>query len=156
MFTGLTAEICATAWDAIGPSIRHSHERGLLNGYIGALVILDPAAPGGAPLFMAHLGDDPGDFPEYAEAKARLAHRTGRDTTSLRMDHPHLYQPGDIKWPGGVFREGLAVGFSGVQGEYDVMICEWFVSAVSAICKIAFFGPEGEGSQPTPYLGRGE
>lgn len=154
MFTGLTAEICAEAWDAIGPSIRHAYDRGILNGYIGALVILDPAHPDGAPLFMAHLGDDPGDFPEYAEAKARLAQRTGYDTTRLRADHPHLYQAGDIKWPGGVVREGLAVGFSGVQGEYDVMICEWFISTVRAMCRVAFFGPEGEGAQPTPYLGR--
>ena len=53
----------------------------------------------------------------------------------------HLYQPGDIKWPGGVIREGLAVGFSGVQGEYDQMICEWFISAVRAMCRIEFFGP---------------
>jgi len=154
MFTGITAEICATAWDLIGPSIRHGHERGILNGYIGALVILDPARPDGPPLFMAHLGDNPGDFPEYAEAKARVAQRTGHDTTNLRSDYPHLYQSGDIKWPGGILREGLAVGFSGVQGEYDVMIGEWFVSAVRAICRIEFYGPEGEQTQPTPYLGR--
>lgn len=156
MFTGLTTEICATAWDAIGPSIKHTYERGILNGYIGAVAILDPANPDGPPLFVAHLGDDPGDFVEYATAKARLAQRTGYDTTRLRFDHPHLYQPGDIKWPGGVIREGLAVGFSGVQGEYDVMICEWFISAIRALCRVAFFGPDGEGAQPTPYLGRAE
>jgi hypothetical protein len=66
----------------------------------------------------------------------------------------HLYQPGDIKWPGGIIRDGLAVGFSGVQGEYDEMIGEWFVAAVRAMCRIEFFGPEGEQTQPTPYLGR--
>ena len=156
MYTGLTAQICADAWDVIGPSICHAYERGILNGYVGAIAILDPANPAGPPLFVAHLGDDAGDFPEYAAAKARLALRTGYDTALLRTDHPHLYQAGDIKWPGGVVRDGLAVGFSGVQGEYDVMICEWFVSAIRALCRVAFFGPDGEGAQPTPYLGRAE
>ena len=154
MFTGLNAEICAKAWDTIGPSIKHAFTEGLLDGYKGAIVVLDPANPEGDPLFTARLGDDPGDFPQWATAKARLALRTGYDTTRLRNEFPHLYQPGDIKWPGGVLRDGLAMGFSGVQGEYDQMICEWFASAVRAICRIEFYGPEGEGSQPTPYLGR--
>jgi len=154
MFTGINAEICATAWDAMQPSIRYAYEQKIFNGYIGAIVLLNPATPDGEPLFRAHLGDDPFDFYEYAEAKARVAQRTGHDTTNMRSDYPHLYQAGDIKWPGGIFREGLAVGFSGVQGEYDVMIGEWFVSAVRAICRIEFYGPEGEGAQPTPYLGR--
>lgn len=154
MFTGLTPEICARAWDTLQPSIRYAYEQEIFNGYIGAIVLLNPADPAGEPLFQAHLGDDPVNFYEYAAAKARLALRTGVDTTRLRTDMSHLYQPGDIKWPGGIIRDGLAVGFSGVQGEYDEMIGEWFVAAVRAMCRIEFFGPEGEQTQPTPYLGR--
>ena len=156
MFTGLNAEICARAWDTLAPSIKHAYDNGLLDGYKGAIVVLDPANPAGEPLFVGRVGDDPGPFPEYATAKARLALRTGCDTTRLRDEFPHLYQAGDIKWPGGIVRNGLALGFSGVQGEFDQMICEWFASAVQAICRIAFYGPEGEGTQPTPYLGRTE
>ncbi len=154
MFTGLTPEICARAWDTLEPSIRYAHEKDIFNGYIGAIVLLNPADPAGEPLFKAHLGDDPRDFYEWATAKARLALRTGVDTTRLRTDMAHLYQPGDIKWPGGINRDGLTVAFSGVQGEYDEMICEWFVAAVRAMCRVEFFGPEGEQTQPTPFLGR--
>ena len=154
MFAGLTPEICARAWDALGPSISYAYEQGILRGYTGTIVLLNPANPDGEPLFKASLDEAPGEWSEFAEAKARLVLRTGVDTTRLRTDMSHLYQPGDIKWPGGILRDGLAVGFSGVQGEYDEMIGEWFVAAVRAMCRIEFFGPEGEQTQPTPYLGR--
>ena len=95
MFTGLTPEICARAWDALQPSIRYAYEQGILRDYTGTIVLLNPADPAGEPLFMAHLGAEPGDFYAYATAKARLALRTGVDTTRLRTDLPHLYQPGE-------------------------------------------------------------
>ncbi len=154
MFAGITPEICAKAWDAIVPAIRHSAETGLIREFVGSVAILNPANPDGPVLFTADLTDEPRSFAEFAEAKARVSHRTGQDTTNLRSDFPHLYQPGDIKWPGGIHRNGLAVGFSGVEGEYDVMIAEWFVSAIRAICRIEFYGPEGEGAQAGPYLGQ--
>lgn len=155
MFTGLTPEICARAWDALLPSLRHAADTGLVRDYLGGLALLNPASPDGPPLFTAHIGEGGEEFVAYAEAKARVAHRTGVDTTTMRDLMPHLYQPGDIKWPGGVVRDGLAVGFSGVEGEYDQMIAEWFISAVRAICRVQFHAPDGgEASQPTPYLGR--
>jgi len=154
MFTGLNEAICQQAWDVIQPSIREAAESGFINGFRGALAVVSLDKPDGKPMFVATLGEEPANYPEWAVAKARLAYRTRTDTTSLRNDVAHLYRPGDIKWPGGIWRDGLAVGFSGVEGEYDVMIAEWFVSAVKAICRIAFYGPEGEGAQPTPYLGR--
>ena len=90
---------------------------------------------------------------EYAKAKAKLVLRTGVDTSTLRNVAPHLYQPDDIKFPGGIIREGLIVAYSGVQGEYDEMISEWFASTVRGICRVAFNSADGDG-QPTPYLGR--
>lgn len=155
MFTGINEAICKQAWDMIMPSIQHAADAGIINGFRGALAVLDVSNPAGKPMFVGVVGDDPESYPEYAVSKARLAHRVGLDTTSLRHDLAHLYRMGDIKWPGGIWRDGLAVGFSGVEGEYDVMIAEWFVSAVKAICRLQFFGPDGEGAQPTPYLGRG-
>lgn len=154
MFTGINESICKRAWNLIMPSIAEAAEQGVINGYRGAIAVVNIDKPDGKPMFVATVGDDPENFPEWALSKARLAHRTRMDTTSLRHDLAHLYRPGDIKWPGGIWRDGLAVGFSGVEGEYDVMIAEWFVSAVKAICRLEFFGDEGEGAQPTPYLGR--
>ena len=154
MFTGLTSEICAKAWDMLQPTLRYAYDQGILRAYAGTIVLLNPADPAGEPLFRASLDEYPGEWSEFAEAKARLVLRTGVDTTRMRTDMSHLYQPGDVKWPGGILRDGLYVGFSGVQGEYDEMIGEWFVAAVRAMCRIEFFGPEGEETQPTPYLGR--
>lgn len=152
MFTGISEQLCARAWETIIPAIEKAAKDGTINGFVGSLVILNPADPDGEPLFTGTVGDRQGHFLEYATAKARLSSRTGYDTTRVRQDVPHLFRAGDIKWPGGVYREGLAVGFSGVQGEYDEMISEWFISTLRAMCRVEFFGPEGEGAQPTPYL----
>jgi len=155
MFTGINEAICARAWAMIEPAIDQAVANGIFNGPNGALAVLNPADPNGKPLFVASIGEA-GNFPEYAANKARLAHRVQMDTTSLRHDLAHLYRPGDIKWPGGIWRDGLAVGFIGVQGEYDVMIGEWFGAAVKAVCRLEFFGEQGQQTQPTPYLGRTE
>jgi hypothetical protein len=154
MYTGLTTEICQRAWDMLVPAIRHGANSGLLNGYKGSLVVLNPANPDGEPFFTASLNDDPEQFPQWAEAKTRVVARTGVDTSRMRDAEPHLYQAGDIVWPGGIARSGMIVAFSGVQGEYDEMIGEWFVAAVRAICRVEFLGPEGGDSQPTQFLGR--
>jgi hypothetical protein len=153
VFVGLTTEICAQAWDLIEPSIAHGASTGLLNGPVGSLLVLNPLD--NSELFIAHPG---GMIHEEtlrnARGKAAVALRTGADTSRLRDHSPHLYAPGDISYPGGIVREGLVVAYSGVQGEYDEMIAEWFVSAVRAICRVQFAGPDGGDSQPTPYLGR--
>jgi len=153
VFTGITPEICATAWSIIEPAIVRASDLGVTNRPGGNLVVLDPASAAFSILFTAHTGEPSETTLGYATAKAKLVLRTGRDTSTLRNAVPHLYQPEDIKFPGGIFRDGLIVAFSGVQGEYDEMISEWFVSAVRAICRVAFNGPDGDG-QPTPYLGR--
>lgn len=153
MFTGITADLCAAAWRLIRPSLEAAMADGTFNKPFGGFVVLNPTDPAGPPLFTGILGDG-AEFAEYAEAKARVALRTGYDTTTMRDLVPHLYQPGDIKWPGGVLRDGLAMGFSGIQGEYDQMVCEWFASAAKALARLAFYGPGGEGDQPTPFLGR--
>ncbi|WP_084130248.1 heme-binding protein [Demequina sp. NBRC 110055] len=153
MFTGITTDICKQAWDVITPAIARGHEVGLLNGYKGGVVVLDPADASADPLFTAYLGDDPERFVEWATAKARVAARTGMDTSRLRDHSPHLYRAGDIKWPGGIVREGLVVAFSGVQGEYDEMIAEWLVSAIRAICRLEFRAPDGPRDNGGPFLG---
>ena len=37
MFTGLTPEICARAWDTLQPSISYAHDHDIFNRYIGAI-----------------------------------------------------------------------------------------------------------------------
>lgn len=154
MFAGLDREICAQAWAIVDAGLQKAASLGVANGYRGTLVVLDPVARDGSILFTAQ-PSDPGDRTlEYATGKARLALRTGRDTSTLRAGYAHLYAPDDIKYPGGIVRDGLVVAYSGIQGELDDMIAEWFVATVRGICRLAFNGPEGGDAQPTPYLGR--
>ncbi|WP_062073646.1 heme-binding protein [Demequina sediminicola] len=152
MFTGITTEICAQAWDVITPAIKRGYERDILDGFKGGVVVLDPADASAEPIFTAHLGDDPASFVEWATAKAAVAARTGMDTSRLRDHSPHLYRAGDIKWPGAIVREGVVVAFSGVQGEYDEMIAEWLVSAIRAICRVEFSNPDGPSHNGGPFL----
>src|SRR5690606_30332420 len=56
MFTGLSREICENAWAMIEPGLTRGADLGLLNGYEGSLVVLDPAAGDGSILFTAHPG----------------------------------------------------------------------------------------------------
>lgn len=152
MFAGVSQEICAEAWEIVLPGIEKGAELELLNGLRGGLAILDPANPEGAPLFTAGIGEEGPKFIEYATAKARLAAREQIDTSRLRQDFPHRYRAGDIKWPGGVYRDGLAFGFSGVQGEYDEMICDWMAAAIRAICRIRFAEADAD-KAAGPFLG---
>jgi hypothetical protein len=155
MFTGITREICEQAWGLIEPALNHGADLGIVNGYKGSLVVLDPIAGDGSIFFTAHPGGEVHqETLGFATAKAAVAFRTGRDTSTLRTHYPHLYTAGDIVYPGGVVRDGMVVAYSGVQGEIDEMVAEWFVSAVRALARLAFVAPDGGDSQPTPYLGR--
>lgn len=153
MFTGLDREICAQAWDVIVPAIEKAAEVGLSNGLRGSLIVLDPANPDPKnPLFTAHVGEFDQEFLTNVEGKVAVTIRTGLDSSRVRQDFPYLYKAGDIKYPGAIIREGLIVSFSGVQGDYDEMICEWMVAAIRAICRQGFSGKGGANDQPGAYL----
>lgn len=154
MFTGLNREICAQAWEVIVPAVEKAAELGVSNGLRGTLIVLDPAHPDAKnPLFTAHVGEFNQEFLTNVEGKVAVTIRTGLDSSRVRQDFPYLYRAGDIKYPGAIIREGLIVSFSGVQGDYDEMICEWMVAAIRAICRQGFSGPDGADSQPGAYLG---
>jgi hypothetical protein len=131
MFTGISEEICAKAWAVIVPAIEKAAALEVTNGFRGTMIVLDPNSPTNEVLFTG---------------------RTGFDSEKVRLDYPHLYREGDIKYPGAIKRDGLVLAFSGVQGEYDVMICEWMVATIRAISRIAMHGPGGADSQPGAYL----
>lgn len=74
-------------------------------------------------------------YDRFALAKARLAAREKMDTSVIVNDHPSLLQPGDIKFPGGVYSDGIAVGASGVQGYFDEMIARMVLAICLGLCK---------------------
>jgi len=150
MFAGITHEHCVKAWEMVLPGIVRGAEMGLLRDVMGGMVVLNPADAEGEPLFTAGLGDEGEKYIGWATHKARVAARERTDTSRLRQDFPYLYRAGDIKWPGGLYRGGLALGFSGVQGEYDEMICEWMAAAIRAMTRIEFAGAAATGG---PFLG---
>ncbi len=152
MFTGISEEICAKAWAVIVPAIEKAAALEVTNGLRGTIIVLDPNSPTNEVLFTGHVGDEEPVFLANVQGKVAVTLRTGFDSEKVRLDYPHLYKEGDIKYPGAIKRDGLVLAFSGVQGEYDVMICEWMVAAIRAISRLAMHGPGGADSQPGAYL----
>lgn len=153
MFTGISKDICAQAWDIIEPAILKAADAGVTNGVKGTLIVIDPTSNNGEVLFTAHVGEPNPEYLEYVKGKVAVTLRTGLDSSRVRQDFPHLYREGDIKYPGAIIRDGLVVAFSGVQGEFDEMISEWMVSAIRAISRDLMHRPAGAASEPGPYLG---
>jgi hypothetical protein len=152
MFTGISEEICAKAWAVIVPAIEKAAALEVTNGLRGTMIVLDPNSPTNEVLFTGHVGEDDPVFLANVQGKVAVTLRTGFDSEKVRLDYPHLYREGDIKYPGAIRRDGLVLAFSGVQGEFDVMICEWMVAAIRAISRVAMHGPGGADSQPGAYL----
>jgi len=153
MFTGISKEICAQAWDILLPAIEKAAALEVTDGLRGTILVIDPASPTHEVLFTGHVGEPEDPFLENATGKAKVTLRVGLDSSRVRQDFPHLYVKGDIKYPGAILRDGLVVAFSGVQSEFDEMISEWMVSAIRAICRDAMLRPGGAAEQPGPYLG---
>lgn len=153
MFPGVTQETCALAWSLIEPAIEKAYAAGLTNGLRGTIMVLDPAQPDvDKPVFVAHVGEPDPEFLTNVQGKVAVTIRTGLDSSRVRQDFPHLYRPGDIKYPGAIIREGLIVSFSGVQGDFDEMICEWMVAALRAIGRDRFSRPGGADEAQGAYL----
>lgn len=72
-------------------------------------------------------------FDEFARRKASVSWRTGMDTHLVQQHSPYLYTEGDIKFGGGVYRDGLVVGVSGVQWYFDQLFAELTASACKAL-----------------------
>lgn len=88
-------------------------------------------------------------FDEFARRKASVSWRTGMDTYLVQQRFPHLYVEGDIKFGGGVSRDGIVVGVSGVQWYFDQMFAEVTVS----VCKaLSIQRMADELSSESPYI----
>lgn len=152
MFTGISSTICAQAWEIIVPAIEKAAEVEITNGLRGTIMVIDPNSADNDVLFVGHVGDEDPVFLENVKGKVAVTLRTGLDSMRVRQDFPHLYQAGDIKYPGAINRDGLVVAFSGVQGELDEMICEWMVAAIRGISRDLMLRPGGAADAEGAYL----
>lgn len=172
MFTGVSHQICATAWDIVQPAIRQAAEQGVIDRFAGAVVVLDPyatsvsgyqdgqsvaeAADQPGVLFMAEIDGsteiDPATFRRVALAKAHVSLTVGHPSRIVQQQMPHLYQAGMTKWGGSTVRDGLVVAFSGVQAVFDEMISGWMADAVIALCRNEMTRPGGVLEQRSIYV----
>jgi hypothetical protein len=59
------------------------------------------------------------DYAGFARAKARLSWRTGMSSRALQLEQPQRLQSGDTTLWGSVAVDGIVVGISGAEAEYD-------------------------------------
>lgn len=81
-------------------------------------------------LFERSFGDPAkwgNEYDTIARAKALLAARTEMDTRTVISDFPQLLLPGDIRYAGGIHRQGgFCFGFSGVEPDMDHALAHTF------------------------------
>ncbi|HEY6862516.1 MAG TPA: hypothetical protein VI319_01345 [Burkholderiales bacterium] len=75
------------------------------------------------------------DYAGYARAKARLAWRTGRDSHAVRALSPHLLRRDDTPLWGSVCVDGIAVGVSGAEPEFDEALSGAVAMCLRAVVK---------------------
>ena len=153
MYTGLTKEICAQAWEIVLPAVEAAHKAGVTNGFTGTIVVVDPTSATGEILFTGIVGDtEDADTMKFAPAKTAVTFRTKMDSNLVGLTAPHLYAPGDIKYPGAVLNHGIIAAFSGVEGYHDEMIAEWMISAIRGICREEMLNAGGPMNAADPFL----
>ena len=162
----LTPEMCHKAWYTIEVAVDAAADDGMINKFAGTIVVLDPTSGGNADssvLFKKTLSRDhenAAKYEEFALAKARLSHRTGRSSRDIQVNAPHLFKEpyshevGDLKWGGSVVREGLIVAFSGVEAVFDEMIAGWMADALIAMCRHEMTRPDGIMASDDSYIDR--
>jgi len=140
----LDRDMAKQAVRTVGMAFKGMLEERFLNRNALHVVVLDPTRRYGGPytfaqaiLYEESFGEPcekwEWQFDEFARAKAMLSWRTGMDTHLVQQRFPHLYAEGDIKFGGGVFRDGIVVGVSGVQWYFDQMFAELTASACKAL-----------------------
>lgn len=144
MFTGISSDICAKAWEVVLASISAAANSGITNKLAGTIVVLDPL--NGEVLFTAHVDDDNPKWDLYEQiaiAKARTTWETGLNSHDVQQNAPHLYRPGMTKWGGAVIENKLVVAFSGVQAVHDAAIASTMLRWIISICQDEMTKPDG-------------
>ena len=88
MFTGISKEICAQAWDILLPAIEKAAALEVTDGLRGTIIVIDPASPTHEVLFTGHVGEQEDPFLENATGKAKVTLRVGMDSSRVRQDFP--------------------------------------------------------------------
>jgi hypothetical protein len=109
------------------------------------VVVMDPSRPPGSCEFEQAILAEQGfgkpraewdaDYAGYARAKARLAWRTGRDSHAVRALSPHLLARDDTPLWGSVCVDGIAVGVSGAEPEFDEALSGAVAMCLRAVVK---------------------
>jgi hypothetical protein len=109
------------------------------------VVVMDPSRPAGSCSFEEAILAEQGfgkpraawdaDYAAYARAKAKLAWRTGRDSHAVRALSPHLLRRDDTPLWGSVALDGIAVGVSGAEPEYDEALAGTVAMCLRAVVK---------------------
>lgn len=155
-FVGLDDLTCSTALAIVIPTIEHLITA--LGAEGGSLVVFYPkpyetgTAP--APEFSKDFGRDKWmlNYEMVATQKGWVSIETGLPSSIVQQRYPYLYKEGMVKWGGtAVGMGGLVVAFSGLKQEYDEMIAEMMLSAITAECR---FSMRDVMASDSHYLGR--
>jgi hypothetical protein len=72
---------------------------------------------------------------EIARSKTHLSWLHKKSTRRIQSEMPHVLRNGDTQYFGSAYKDGLAVGASGVQADFDEMVAYWVLAACSALCQ---------------------
>jgi hypothetical protein len=173
-FTGLTNEMCVNAFEIACNGLYVAYDLGVANKYAGTIVVINPfILPSSsdpsmvdldevrrAALFISRVNEAHADVEKYDElalVKARdmwvLNHFFGiTSNRDIQQNYPHLYRPGMTKWHGGTCRDGIVIGFSGVQGNYDEAMVEMVSTWLTAMCREEMTKPDGVMASDSAYI----
>jgi hypothetical protein len=162
MYSGLTRDICAQAWNMITPAIAAADSMNVINKHAGTIFVLKPtrifSGEPKLPMDVVLFGDIVGDietpsFTKIAEAMAFVSWATGLSSRAVQQQAPHLYLAGMTKQGGSVVRDGLTIAFCGAQDVYSEMIAGWMADAIIAICRNEMTRPDGMMSSEGSFVG---
>lgn len=141
-FVGIDVAICNKALKIVRPSIENMI---IANGAVGGhLAVFFPRPlhlpPNYDGDFHESFYQDVWDLPYETLAinKGEVSLDTGLPSSVVQQRYPYLYERGWVKWGGtAVGERGLVIAFSGLKQEFDEMISEMYLSALTAVCRYA-------------------
>lgn len=139
----LDLEMAETAASNVAVMLGALAERGMVKGFMGHFVIMDPNLGPDDCTFedaILHEGsfvDDAypwnHDYTKIARAKAKESWETGYSSRELMSLHPLLVADGDAPWAGSIVSkyspdENFVIAFSGLPSEDDEWVC-WMIES---------------------------
>lgn len=131
----LDQSTASRAIELVKPLITRTMQSGSVKRKDLHIVILDPTD--GLLLYEQSFGDSSRwEHPYHliARSKALVAMRTKADSITVQTHMPWKYREDETPYGGGVYRDGIVVGVSGVQWYFDQMFAEMIAAALKAFC----------------------